>query len=105
MIGFWVEQRTQEIGVRLALGAEPANVLRLVVRQGLGLTVVGLVLGLVLSMACAQGLSLFLYGVSPADPMTLCTIVSILIAVAGLACYLPARRATRVDPMEALRYE
>ncbi|MCP4451513.1 MAG: ABC transporter permease [Planctomycetes bacterium] len=105
MISFWVVQRTQEIGVRLALGADPVNVVRLVVRQGLGLTVVGLLIGLGLSLACAQGLGVFLYGVSPYDPMTLLVVVVILGVVAGLACFVPARKATRIDPMEALRYE
>ncbi|MCP4451103.1 MAG: FtsX-like permease family protein, partial [Planctomycetes bacterium] len=105
MISFWVAQRTQEIGVRLALGAGPGNVVRMVVRQGLGLTVVGLLIGLGLSLACAKGLGVFLYGVSPYDPVTLLAVVVILAVTAGLACYVPARKATRIDPMEALRYE
>lgn len=103
-----VGQRTHEMGIRLALGAHPRDVFRLVIGQGLRLALAGLVIGAVVGMTLIRLLSSFsqlLYGVGKSDPVTLVVVAVILLAVALLACYVPARRAMRVDPMVALRYE
>src|SRR5467141_1053043 len=105
VISYIVSQRTHEIGVRVALGARPGDVLRLVVRHGLFLTVIGLVVGLSISFGAAQLLSSLLYGIGPTDPTTFIGVALLLCAVVVLACYMPAQRAMRVDPMVALRYE
>jgi putative ABC transport system permease protein len=100
-----VTQRAHEIGVRLALGARRPDVVRLVVGQAMGLIVVGTVLGLGLALALTRVVRTLLYQVSPTDPLTFASVPALLVAVAGLASWLPARRATRVDPMVALRAE
>jgi putative ABC transport system permease protein len=100
-----VTQRTREIGLRMALGAEPGDVLRIVLRRGLKLATIGLAIGLVGALALGRVLRTLLYATSPADPVTLVAVAAVLLAVAGLASYLPARRATRVDPTVALRYD
>jgi putative ABC transport system permease protein len=105
MISFAVSSRTHEIGIRMALGAHRGSVLGLVIRRGLLLALGGSVLGLAGSLALTRLLSSVLYSVEPHDPATLAVVALALNAVAVLACYLPARRATRVDPLEALRYE
>lgn len=105
VLAYSVAQRTQEIGLRVALGAGRADVLKLVIRQGLQLTLVGLAAGALSAVALGRFLSSLLYGVKPADPTTLVAVTLVLTAVALLACYIPARRALKIDPMVALRYE
>ena len=100
-----VTQRTHEIGVRMALGAQPFDVLRLVLRQGMALTLAGLVVGIGVGLVATRVLSDMLYGVTPRDPLTFVGVPALLLLVAFLACYIPARRATRIDPLVALRYE
>lgn len=100
-----VAQRTHEIGVRMALGANADSVLRLIVGEGVRMTLVGLAVGLVGAYAAGRALKALLYGVSPADPATLVTVTFVLLGTAAVASYLPARRAAKVDPMVALRYE
>jgi ABC-type antimicrobial peptide transport system permease subunit len=105
LMAYSVEQRTQEIGIRLALGADAHGVRRMVVRQGLRLAIIGIVVGL----ACAFGLTRFissmLYGVRAWDPTVFVGVPIVLTIVAFLAAWIPARRASRVDPIQALRYE
>lgn len=105
VIAYAVAQRTHEVGIRLALGAQPSQVLRLVVRQGVLLTVVGLAIGIVGALAGARLIAHFLFGVSATDPITFAGVCVALGAVAALASYIPARRAARVDPINALRVD
>ena len=105
VLAFAVNQRTREIGIRMALGAQRRQVLRLVLRNGLGLTLAGLALGAVGGAFASRALSRLLFRVAPADPLTTGCVVVVLFVVSILAMYLPARRATRVDPMSALRNE
>jgi predicted permease len=105
VLSYSVAQRTQEIGLRVALGAQRPEVIKLVLRQGIQLTFVGLAAGTVVSVVLGRFLSSLLYAVKPADPATFIGVTVVLTAVALLACYIPARRAMRIDPMTALRYE
>ena len=100
-----VTQRTQEIGIRLALGARAIDVLNLIVRNGMKLVIIGVVIGLAGAFALTRLMTTLLFGVTPTDGMTIGVVSAVLILVALLACFIPARRATKVDPLEALRYE
>ena len=116
VVSYWVAQRTHEIGIRMALGAKRLDVVRLVLGQGARLAIIGLAIGIVASAGLARLMAsilygipdeqpAMLYGVSASDPLTMAAASLLLVVVALLACYIPARRAMRVDPMVALRYE
>lgn len=105
VMAFTVSTREYEIGVRMALGAQKSDILCLILKKGLWLTGIGAAIGMLGALSTAHILSFVLYQVKPTDPITLTTVTLVLAAVAMLACYLPARRATKVDPMVALRYE
>ena len=103
VVAYNVAQRTQEIGVRMALGARNVDVLGLILRQGLTTTLIGVAIGIAGSFVTARAIQSLLFGVTPTDPLTFAGVALLLVCVAGLACYVPARRATDVDPMVALR--
>jgi putative ABC transport system permease protein len=105
IVSYVTSQRTHEIGIRLALGAEPRQILTMVLRQGLLIIVVGMAIGLISAAAAGRLAADFLVGVSPTDPLIFSGVSVFLVCIALLACYIPARRATKVDPMVALRYE
>jgi ABC-type antimicrobial peptide transport system permease subunit len=102
---YGVAQRTQEIGVRIALGAGRRDVVGLAVAQALRATAAGAVIGIALALALGRAVASLLFGVKPADPAAVAGSIVVLLAVAALAAWLPARRAAAIDPMEALRYE
>jgi ABC-type antimicrobial peptide transport system permease subunit len=105
VIAYSVSQRRREIGVRMALGAGKSAVLKMVISQGIKLALIGVAIGLAGALGLTRFLSGLLYGVKPGDPLTLVAVSSLLVAVALFASYLPARKATKVDPMAALRQE
>jgi putative ABC transport system permease protein len=105
IMSYSVARRTHEIGIRMALGGKRSDVLALIIKKGFVLIVVGLVIGVAVGLALTRVLRSLLYGVTPTDPTTFVLVSLLLTAVGLLACYIPARRATKIDPMVALRYE
>ena len=103
VLSYMVTERRREIGIRMALGADRSSVLRMVLRQGLVLTALGIAGGLAVAFAMNRVLASLLFGVRPSDPATMAAVVALIATVAFVACYLPARLATRVDPMIVLR--
>jgi ABC-type antimicrobial peptide transport system permease subunit len=105
VLAYMVTERRREIGIRMALGADRPSVLRMVLTQGLRLTIVGVVIGLAVAFSVNRVLSSLLFGVQPADPLTMGVVVALIAVVGLVACYVPAHGATRVDPMIVLRDE
>jgi predicted permease len=105
MLAYTVSQRTRELGIRTALGAQTTDVLKLIMLQGMKLALIGMVIGLVAALLSTRVLSFLLYGISATDPLTFCGVTLAFFGIVLLASYVPARRATKVDPMIALRYE
>jgi ABC-type antimicrobial peptide transport system permease subunit len=105
VLSYLVTQRTREIGIRMSLGASRANVLTLILRQGMKLAVIGFAIGIAGALAAGRLLASLLHGVRPSDPAIIAATLASLAAIALLACYLPARRAAKVNPVVALRHD
>jgi ABC-type antimicrobial peptide transport system permease subunit len=105
VVSYAAAQRTQEIGIRVAMGASPREIFKMVLRQGLGVVGIGLAVGLLVAFAGTRVMSNLIVGIKPTDPLTFTVVVCLLTAIALFACWIPARRATRIDPLVALRYE
>ena len=105
VVSYAAAQRTQEIGIRVAMGASPQDILKMILRQGLSVVGVGVAVGLMLALAGTRVMSGLIVGIKPTDPLTFAVVLSLLTAIALFACWVPARRATRIDPLVALRYE
>jgi putative ABC transport system permease protein len=105
VISYTVAQRTHEIGIRMALGAKPKDMLRLIIGQGMKLGVIGVAIGFAIAMGLTHFLSSMLFGITATDPVSFGAVILMLLVVVVMACYVPARRAMRVDPMIALRHE
>ncbi len=105
VVSYAAAQRTHEIGIRMALGAEPRDILKMVLRQSLLAVGIGLAVGLAAALVSTRAIANLIVGIKPTDPFTFVTVIIVLSAIALLACWIPARRATRVSPLTALRYE
>jgi putative ABC transport system permease protein len=105
VMSYSVAQRTSEIGIRMALGAQSSDVMKMVIRQGFKMVLIGLGIGLIVAFALMRIMASLLFGITTKDPITFGIVTCLLMLVALLACYLPARRATKVDPLIALKYE
>ena len=105
VMSYAVTQRTHEIGIRMAIGAQPRDVFRMILGQGMFLAIIGMVAGLAGAFALTRLMATMLFTIKPTDPLTFGSVAILLIAVALIACYIPGRRATKVDPVNSLRYE
>jgi putative ABC transport system permease protein len=105
VVSYAASQRTHEIGIRMALGADPADILKMMLGRSLAVIGTGVAVGLLVALGATRTIASLLVGISPSDPLTFAAVVLLLSTVALLACWIPARRATRVSPLVALRYE